>query len=421
MLAPALIRLWRGRSRRLHMAGIALLAGLLAGGCASMSPSLSALSSSFSLSALSYYAQSINGHLGVLQAARPIDTWLADPETPEPLKVRLRQVREIRQYASRELGLPDNGSYRTYAHLGRPFVVWNVIATPELSLKMKQWCFPVAGCVDYRGYYDKGAADAYAATLRSQGLDVHVGGVRAYSTLGWTSDPLLSTFIHFPEGEVARLIFHELSHQLLYVPGDSTFNESFATAFEQEGVRRWLAARGDAALLRDYRLYAARKDAWLGLLRRHREALERSYAPLEAQDGALTALQPDAASGLASELASELASGLASTAPSAARLQALRTKKERFSALKAEYAALKQDPASGLFEFNGYDRYFDQELNNSHLAAVATYSRMVPAFAKLLQENDGDLEKFVVAAREIAALPGPQRRARMMQLGDDSR
>ena len=334
-------------------------------------------------SSIGYYSQSIEGHLDILQAAKPIDDWLADPATPEVLRHRLERVRTMRRFAARELGLPDNKSYTTYADLKRPYAVWNVFATPELSLQLRQWCFPVVGCVAYRGYYDKADADLYAAALRENGDDVYVGGVPAYSTLGYTTDPVLSTFIGFPEGEVARLIFHELAHQVVYVQGDSTFNESFAVAVEEEGVKRWFAAQGanDLASATAYRQLIARKRVFVDLLARHRNALESVYA---------------------------------SPVSSTAQRDAIRDAKAReFAALHADYEAMKRDPSSPLGGFAGYDRYFAQALNNANLAAVATYTQRVSAFAKLLVDEHGDLPRFYQAVRELARLPVAERNVRL--------
>jgi len=324
-----------------------------------------------------YYYQSARGHLDVMWRARPLDEVLADPATDPGLRMRLERAREIRAFASRELALPDNGSYTRYSALGRPFVLWNVFATPELSLKLQQWCFPVAGCVSYRGYYDRADADRYAARLRGQGLEVHVGGVPAYSTLGWFDDPLLSTFLHYPEGELARLVFHELAHQLLYVPGDTPFNESFATAVEEAGVERWLAARTDPALERAYREHSERRRAFVALLRRHKDALQRVYAqPMSDADKRV---------------------GKAAV----------------FDALRADYRALK----SAWGGFAGYDRFFEAGLTNAQLAAVGAYNDLLPAFRALLASEGGDLPRFYAAVRELAALPRSERDARLRLLG----
>ena len=334
-----------------------------------------------------YYSQSIGGHLELLRTARPIDDWLVDPATPDALRTRLETVRTVRRFAAAELGLPDNRSYTTYADVRRPFVVYTVFATPELSLQLRQWCFPIVGCVAYRGYYDKADADAYAQGLRDDGDDVYVGGVPAYSTLGYTTDPVLSTFIVYPEGEVARLIFHELAHQVLYVSGDTTFNESFAVAVEDEGVRRWFAAQARvdagkaAAAAAAYRVAMERKRTFVALLTRHRGVLEAAYARAAAVDAKRAA------------------------------------KRDEFDALQRDYEAQKRDPAGALFGFTGYDRYFAQALNNANLAAVATYTQRVPAFAKLLDDENGDLPRFYRSVAALARLPTVERNARLDVLG----
>ncbi len=199
-----------------------------------------------------YYFQAAQGQYALWSDARPIDDWLGDPATDPKLRARLEKARVIRRFVVRELSLPDNASYKNYASLKRQYVLWNVVATPELSLRPVQWCFPIAGCVSYRGYYDKADAEAYAEELRSERNDVQVGGVPAYSTLGWFSDPLLSTFINYSDAELARMVFHELAHQIVYVQGDSKFNEAFATAVEEAGVQRWLDLYGHEAIREAY-------------------------------------------------------------------------------------------------------------------------------------------------------------------------
>lgn len=324
-----------------------------------------------------YYAQSIGGHLRMLQAAQPVDELLADPATDAALAARLRLARDIRAYASQRLALPDNDSYTRYADLKRPFVVWNVFATPELSMKLEQWCFPVVGCVTYRGYYERAAADAYAQRLRDRGLEAHVGGVPAYSTLGWTSDPLLNTFIRYPDGELARLIFHELAHQVVYAQNDTTFNESFATAVEEAGVERWLADRADARAREQYAAWSARRRDFVALLARHRALLEKAYAD-DADDATK------------------------------------RARKARILGdLRAEYERIKQERWGG---FAGYDRWFAQPLTNAHLAAVGTYTEWVPAFRALLARERGELPRFYEAVRALSKLPKAEREARLEAL-----
>lgn len=334
------------------LAGAALLAA--AGGCTSVG----------------YYAQAAQGHLAVLAAARPIDKWVHDPRTDVALKQRLRRAHAMRSFASAELALPDNGSYTAYADLKRPAVVWNVFATPELSLQLKTWCYPLFGCAGYRGYFDRADADALAAQLRAEGLDVNVAPVPAYSTLGWFSDPLLNTFIGSSDGELARLIFHELAHQVVYVKDDTAFNESFATAVEREGVRRWLAAHGDAATRAAYAAYEQRRADFIALLVEHRRRLAEAYAEPDSDDD------------------------------KRARKRAV------FTSLRAGHQALKNERWGG---WRGYDRFFAQELNGAHLAAVAAYNDRVPAFEALLAREGGDLPRFYDAVRRLAALPKAER------------
>jgi predicted aminopeptidase len=241
-----------------------------------------------------YYWQSASGQLDIMARAKPIDVVIG--ESPDPaLKQRLLRVQEIRAFASRELGLPANASYTRYADLERPFVVWNVFAAPELSLKGRQWCFPIAGCVSYRGYFSEKEARAEAARLAAQGDDVWVAGVPAYSTLGYFDDPVLSTFVRWPELEVARMVFHELAHQVVYVKDDSQFNESFAVAVEDAGVRRWIAAQADPRLIAQYERTGRLRDAFRDLTRDARRDLAQVYAS-DASD-ASTATLPSTGSG----------------------------------------------------------------------------------------------------------------------------
>ncbi len=322
---------------------------------------------------LPYYWQSARGQLAVLHQARPIDELLAQPALEPRLRQRLALARDIRRFASRELGLPDNGSYTRYADLGRPFVVWNIFAAPELSLQLKQWCFPVAGCVSYRGYFDRQQAEADASRLREQGWETYVAGVPAYSTLGWFDDPLLNTFIHYPEAELARLIFHELAHQVVYLKGDSAFNESFATAVEEAGVERWLAAHGDAGMRTRYAEFSQRRRQFVELLRRHRGRLELVFGG------------------------------------SGPELQRREAKQQAFQTLRAEYEALKLEWGG----FAGYDRWFAQPLGNAHLAAVATYTVWVPGFRRLLAEQGGDLPRFFELVRRLTDEPSDVRTRRL--------
>jgi len=324
-----------------------------------------------------YYNQAAQGHFALMAAARPVAEWLGDPATPEPLRERLQSAKEIRRFAADALGLPDNDSYTAYADLKRPAAVWNVFATPELSLELKTWCYPVLGCAGYRGYFDRAAADSMAAELSNAGYDVNVTPVPAYSTLGWFSDPLLNTFIFASDAELARLIFHELSHQVVYARDDTVFNESFATAVEREGVRRWLAAHGDDRQRAAWAAFSQRREEFLGLLLAHRNRLAevfRSGSSVEEKRAAKAAV---------------------------------------FDELQREYRRLRQERWNG---FAGYDRFFERRLTSAHLAAVGAYNDLVPAFEALLAESGGDLASFYDRVRQLGAMDKPTRTAALRRL-----
>jgi predicted aminopeptidase len=299
---------------------------------------------------LAYYTQAIGGHFKVLASARPVSDWLADPATPPELKARLETARRIREFASKSLALPDNGSYLSYADIERPYVVWNVFAAPEFSVEPKLECFPFAGCVSYRGFYSEDEARRHAERLRAEGYDVYVGGVPAYSTLGWFDDPLLSTFIRYPDVQLARLVFHELAHQLVYARDDTTFNESFAVTVEEEGVRRWLESENRSSELAVFRAAQARQRDLAERVGQARERLKAVYS---------------------SNLARE---------------QKLEHKGAVWQRLRAAYPALPAEP------------------NNAFLASVAVYTELVPAFERLLAES-GSLEAFYEQVRKLSRDP----------------
>lgn len=329
---------------------------------------------------LGYYLQAAHGQLSLLSIAKPIDSWLSDPNADDKLKNKLARIKEIRRFAADELGLPDNASYTSYADLGRPYVLWNVVAAPELSLEPVEWCFPVAGCVKYRGYYNKNEAQAYADDLRRKGYDVQIDGVPAYSTLGWFDDPVLSTFINNSDGEVARLVFHELAHQVVYTKNDSQFNESFAVAVEEEGLERWIAKYGDTEARRNYASRVSRKQDFVALLLKHRAALEEIY---ESQ---------------------------------ISEAEKRQRKQEIFQVLKAEYELIKITRWNG---HTGYDRWFNEPLSNAHLASVATYNDFVPGFRTML-EKEKDFPAFFRAVRKLAALPKDARHQHLAELSDSA-
>lgn len=328
-------------------------------------------------STLGYYAQAVGGHLDILQRTRPVADWLADPATPAALRERLQLAQRLRDFAVTELRLPDNRSYRGYADLQRSAVVWNVVAAPELSLQLKTWCFPLMGCVGYRGYFQRDGADALAAELVHEGWEANVYGVPAYSTLGWTNwlggDPLLNTFVQWPEAELARLIFHELAHQVAYAADDTTFNESFAGAVERIGGRRWLAQHGSEAARAEFAALDARREDFRALTQRTRERLQALYA------GELPADQ----------------------------------KRQRKAALmaemRAEYTTLKATRWNG---FAGYDGWVARA-NNAAFGVQAAYNELVPQFERLFERSGSDFRRFYAEVQALAALPKDERRARL--------
>lgn len=322
-----------------------------------------------SCSNISYYAQSIAGGYKVLSGREPIDDVLADPRVEEPVKEKLKAVVRIRDFASSDLQLPDNDSYRTYVDLKRPFAVWNVFAAPEFSVEMKEWCFLFVGCVRYRGYFEEADAQAYAAELRQEGLDVYVTGIAAYSTIGWFDDPMLNTIIQRDEIRLAGLIFHELSHQVIYIKGDTAFNEGFAVTVELEGVKRWLEKNGTPLLLEKYQARKARHKQFVELVTATRNQLESLYKK-------------------------ELS------------MEEMRSRKVAvIEAMQKSYQQLKINWNG----FAGYDRWFSQPVNNAQISAVTTYRDYVPAFQNLLAQKQNNMSDFYRAVEELGDLDSKER------------
>ena len=329
-----------------------------------------------------YYWQSIGGHVRLMQSARPIRDWLEDAQTAEALRARLQLAQQIRHFATARLHLPDNASYRAYADLQRRHVVWNVVATPEFSLTLKTWCFPVAGCVTYRGYFDESAANQQAGELRHQGWEVSVYGVPAYSTLGWMNwaggDPLLNTFVHYSDGELARLMFHELAHQVVYVADDTRFNESFATAVERLGVRQWLDLKGDPQVKAQYQLFDQRRVQFRTLTRQTRQKLLDFYAQKQA------------------------------LAQSKQEIFAIKNK--IMQEFRADYTQIKQQWGG----YSGFDAWVAQA-NNASFAAQAAYDDLVPGFEALFEQVGRDWQKFYDAVRQLAKMAAIERNTHLQQ------
>jgi predicted aminopeptidase len=320
-----------------------------------------------SCTTVQYYWQGIAGELDLLDRAQPIPA-VVETTPDATLKQKLQRTIGIREFASSDLGLPDNGSYRRYTSLDRNYVLWNVFATPPLSLTPQQWCFPIAGCVNYRGYFAEADARAEGVRLAASGVDVFVSGVPAYSTLGYFDDPVLSTIIRYPDTEVARLIFHELAHQVAYAKGDTVFNESFAVTVEEEGVQRWLAKQDDPRLTEQFELAQRQRKSFLELVGRTRARLEAIYASAASGD------------------------------------EKREAKAAAFAAMRADYDA--QKAARG--GHAGYDAWIAQA-NNASIVAVGLYTEKVPQFKALLEAEGGDLPRFYVRVKALAAMPPAER------------
>jgi predicted aminopeptidase len=343
------------------VAGLAVAAALCLTGCANVG----------------YYWQSVTGHLRIMAAARPVDELVNEPQTSEALRARLRLSQRIRSYAVSELKLPDNPSYRRYADLHRRAAIYNVTAAPAYSLELKTWCFPVTGCVGYRGYYEEKRARDDAEDLVQQGYETNVYPVTAYSTLGFMNwaggDPLLNTFIGYPEGELARLVFHELAHQVIYTKNDTTFNESFATAVERLGGERWLRTQADDKARQDYAAYDGRRRQFRELSRRTRERLKELYET--------AGVTPDAKEA---------------------------GKQKIMEQFRAEYAQMKERTGGDPLAWRGYDRWV-REANNAFFGAQAAYDELVPGFEAVFHAQGEDFTRFYDAARRLATLPKEER------------
>jgi predicted aminopeptidase len=299
-----------------------------------------------------YYAHLAAGQIDMSRRREPIEEVIAHPDTEATLRERLEVAQRAREFALGELGLPDNGSYRAFADLGRRYATWNLFAAPEFSVRPRRWCFPIAGCVSYRGYFDEQRAHRAADRLRAHGFDVHVAPSIAYSTLGHLRDPVLNTMLRYGDAELAAFMFHELAHQAAYAPGDSDFNEAFATVVEQEGLRRWLASEERPAEL----------EKFLALRGRQRTAAELMVGTRRRLAGIYASDMPEA---------------------------------EMRAAKQAELERLREALAAG-------GHFAAGEFNNARLVAVATYERCVPEIRARLERRHGDLPEFYESMRRIA-------------------
>ncbi|WP_193176540.1 aminopeptidase [Oricola nitratireducens] len=319
---------------------------------------------------ISYYAQSLNGHIRMISARQKVERLIDDPSEPSALRAQLELASDIRRFATGELALPDNNSYRVYVDTHRDFVTWAVFAAPEFSLNARSWCFPLYGCVPYRGYFSREAASRFAAGIERQGLDVYISGVTAYSTLGLFSDPLLNTMLRHDETYLAGLVFHELAHQRFYVRGDTAFNEAFAVAVETTGVKKWLRRRHETAALRRYEAGRKREADFLALVAEARNELKAVYG------GSGDAEQKRVA------------------------------KEAVIENLRLRYRRLRDGRWGG---YDGYDAWFDSPINNAKLAATGFYNDLAPAFVHLLDVCSGDYPDFYAAVARLGALDRDKR------------
>lgn len=328
-----------------------------------------------------YYGQAISGHFKLLIHRQPIVELIVDPKTPADVKQKLKQVQAMRVFADTDLHLPVKGHFTKYVHLDRPYVAWAVFAAPELSLKAKTWCYPVIGCTAYRGFFDIERARKLAQRLKNDGYDVYVSGISAYSTLGWFEDPLLSTAIKRSDADLAALIFHELAHQILYVDDDTDFNEGFATAVEQAGLKRWLEKTGDLKAFSEYRRGRRLRRQFSSLILTWRNKLGRLY------DQQIPDYQKKA------------------------------VKKQIIAGLRDAYVELKASWGG----YAGYDAWFNGPLNNAQLNAVAAYDQLAPAFLALLKQKSGNFEQFYAICQQLAKLPKAKRRRQLNNRFDEKK
>ncbi len=327
-------------------------------------------------SSFGYYMDLMAGHSELLEQRKPVAEIIADKKTSKNLRQLLKTSQNIRDFATDELDLPENESYRQYADLKRRYAVWNVIAAEEFSIQPKKWCFLLVGCLSYRGYFSKQVAVDYASGLKKQGYDVYVAGASAYSTLGWFDDPLLNTMMVKSEAQRAGIIFHELAHQVVYIDNDSAFNEAFATTVEEEGIRRWLQKKGKKNNYINY-LIDKNRDVQLNqLLQRTRDKLKQCYKK---------------------EMNDE---------------NKKQEKKQIFSLMKKDYQILKKNWGG----YNKYDKWMQQDLNNAHLSLIATYHSLVPKFKTLLKQENNNLKKFYVVVETLGELEKEARNKKVNKL-----
>lgn len=320
-------------------------------------------------SSVGYYWEKIQGHSEILSKQQPVQEVIDNPKTSPLLRERLINTQAARNFASEKLLLPDNDSYRNYADIGREYVVWTVVATPPYSIKAKEWCFIVVGCLSYRGYFSKESAEEFAEDLKKQNMDVYVSGIKAYSTLGWFDDPLLSTMLYKSEAYRVGIIFHELAHQKIYIEDDTASNEAFASAVELEGIKAWFSQAGKKQEYQNYLVSRQRDEDFKKILRQTREQLNILY---------LSSLQKETMQ---------------------------KRKQEIFIQMQESYKNFKKR----WNEYSGYDKWMSNKLNNAHLALVATYNDRIPAFQKIFKDSGNNYALFYKKVEVLMALEKTKR------------
>ena len=326
-----------------------------------------------SCEAIGYYSQAAHGQLSLILQRQDIDELVSTRNIPESLKQKFKDIERIKNFAKNNLELPVGDNYSSYVNVNRDYLVWNVFAAPEFSTKPSTWCYPFAGCVSYRGYFSKDRALRYARKLENQGLDVYTGGVAAYSTLGWFDDSITSIIIDRSSYQLARLIFHELAHQVVYIPGDTAFNESFATVVESEGLRRWLSYLGQSDITAQINSGQLQRQQFVDLITKYRDTLGKLY------EGEL---------------------------PDTLKRQ---KKRELQIKLRQEFFLLSKEWGNG----GGYDSWFANSLNNAQLSTVTSYNDLVPSFEKLLEQSGNDLGVFYKLVAGLAKLNETQRKEKL--------
>lgn len=326
---------------------------------------------------VSFYRQAIAGEYQILSKEKPITQLIADPATPPKLKAKFEEILKMRQFARDEMKEPADKAYLKYTDLHRPYVVWNVNIAPALSMDPKTWWFPIVGRASYRGYFNLDMARKYAEPWKEKGWDIYVDGVTAYSTLGWFSDPLLNTFIYEPEADLADLIFHELAHRRLFISGDTDFNESYATAVAAEGVRRWFNAASNPKAYEEHMKARQREKDFVRLVLQTRQDLTNVYNNAQLSD-----------------------------------TQKLQRKEEIIADLRTRYQAMKTNSWGG---YSGYDGWFKAPINNAKLNTISAYYQYEPAFAALIREENGDMEKFFARVAEIGKMPVEKRHSLLQE------